>query len=735
MRVMSGRRQFLEWSAAALAALRPARGAAKPPEVFAEIAGHRLIGLAALAARGLRVGVTVSSYPGGSRYALTAANSSAAPLLLDKVGLILRVPSASAAPRRWRVFLDSGVSGATMVKRLDALQANPHLQPARAHGIAFHRSDLQTVVWDAASSQAFLAGFLRQRFGRNKVDVIPDATASGIDRLEAWQDFGLELAPGAVQPLDPLVVAAGRDPYALLETFAERVRLHHGRVFDAPPIVGMMTWYGYAAAIDEEIVLGNAEIIAELFGGYPQKMQTVMLCDHGWQQDANWGNWQPDAARFPHGMEWLAQRLARLGIDLGLWSTPFNFTEDASNLDRLLPLQLLDAQLRPRRRNLSVWGSLPGQPATWPVGILDGGKEAVQEFWGRMIARMKNWGVRYWKLDFFSLETSPSQARRLGLGELYARTWRTLRAAAGPESHLAPCSCSTNLQLGYDDSVRIAADIGNAGLWPEHVESFRYGMGTIAALWYKHRNFWVNDADSIQIAKGCSLAEARVRATVVALSGGHLMVSEDLRRVDPARLEILRRLLPAYPRAARPLDLFENPAPEGYPALWSLSLPTGFGPMTVLAVFNLTDRVREFEIRPAMLGIPSGREFAALEWWQSRWLGRFRGAFRLQVPPLDVALIHAQPTREEPWLVSSSHHFTGGYIVENVAFDPASGALRGELVTRLGLRTVLHGCAPGSWNLTREEAFHTVNGPTGLWQSEVVTTSTRTPFTIRFRKA
>jgi hypothetical protein len=348
---------------------------------------------------------------------------------------------------------------------------------------------------------------------------------------------------------------------------------------------------------------------------------------------------------------------------------------------------------------------------------------------------MKSWGVRYWKLDFFSLETSAGNTRRLGLGQLYARTWKTLRDAAGAQSHLAPCSCSTNLQLGYDDSVRIAADIGIAGLWPEGVEGFRYGMGTIAALWYKHRKFWVNDADSIQIAKGCSLAEARVRATVVALGGGHLMVSEDLRRVDPARLEIIRRLLPAYPHAARPLDLFENPSPEGYPALWSLSLQTGFGPMTVLAVFNLTQRVREFEIPPAMLGIASGREFAALEWWQSRWLGRFRGAIPLQVPPLDVALIHAQSTREIPWPVSTSHHFTGGYIVEKVAFDPAAGVLRGELVTRPGLRTVLYGHAPAPWNLTREESFHTVKNAAGLWQSEIVTTSTRTPFSIRFKKS
>src|ERR1700685_2717110 len=94
----------------------------------------------------------------------------------------------------------------------------------------------------------------------------------------------------------------------------------------------------------------------------------------------------------------------------------------------------------------------------------------------------------------------------------------------------------------------------------------------------------------------------------------HLMVSEDLREVDPERLEMIRRLLPAYPDAARPLDLFEKPSPEGYPSLWSLSLRTGFGPMTVLALFNITAKSKQFEIRPEMLGIQPGRRFLALEW-------------------------------------------------------------------------------------------------------------------------
>jgi hypothetical protein len=199
-------------------------------------------------------------------------------------------------------------------------------------------------------------------------------------------------------------------------------------------------------------------------------------------------------------------------------------------------------------------------------------------------------------------------------------------------------------------------------------------------------------------------------------------------------MEMVRRLLPVYPQAARPLDLFEHPFPHGYPALWSLSLPTGLGPMTALAVFNLTAKTQKYEITPKMLGIESGKEFLALEWWQYRWLGRFQDKFDLEVPAGDVAVVHAQAMRETPSLLSVSHHYTGGYIIEKAEFDSSTGALRGILATKPGLRVVLFGSRGKGWKLTRQATFHAAANSLGGWQCEVPTTGTRTPFTIPFER-
>lgn len=710
------------------------------PAPFVRVGGARHTDSASLALLGLELEVREETHRIGRCFSLAVRNTSRRTILVESAGIAF-LPAGKKGRRRWRVFLDQGQCGWCGVKRLESLEPDLHLQPAEERRdtplgpaqVRFHRSDLQAVAWDASSGEAVIVGFLRQRHGVNTVDVIPGPGARQIVAIEAWQDLGLEIDPGMAQPLDPIVTGSSHDPYALLELFGAAVQIAIGRRFDDPPIVGMMTWYGYRTAIDEEIVRGNLRIIAELFGGYPQPMRNVMLLDHGWEEDANWGWWKPDACRFPRGMASIADEARGLGIDLGLWYTPFCITENAPNYQDIAPLRAVDETGEPYTGRACVWGDLPHHSRqAWPITYFDAGRTEVQTKWREELAEMKGWGARYWKLDFFDVRTSAAVRSRLGVGELYARTYRTFREAVGEAGHLAPCSCRTNSQLGYNDSVRIATDIGIAGTWPGAACEFRHGMATVAALWYKNRTFWVNDADSIQVAKGCSLGEARVRATVAALSGGHLMLSEDLRTVDAERIEMVRRLLPPCPKAARPIDLFDNPFPDGYPSLWSLSLETSIGPLTVLAVFNLSEATRTWTLTPHMLGIPSGQEFLALEWWQCRWLGTYSGSFTVEVPAEDVAIIHARRCGSVPSLVSVSHPITGGWIIEQESFDERTRVLSGTVATKAGIRLVLFGHLPRGWSLAREAGFHGSVSSAGGWQYELTTTAMRTAFSIGF---
>ena len=670
-------------------------------------------------------------------------NSGSEPVLIGAVRLrftALDRPDTA----QWRVFIDAGECAWCGVKKLDALDWIPAFDVIAAQRIKepegrsnrFHRSSLQTVLYDAACGEAWLWGFLRQRSGYNGIDIIPSCDdPNHLDRLEAWQLTEKLLRPGEELALDPLVFFGGKDPLDLLERYASLVQAHTGRQFTDPPVVGMMTWYGYRTAIDSDTVLQNATLVSELFDGYPQPMRKLMLLDHGWQTDANWGYWdQADHRRFPQGMQKLGDALRKQGYKLALWYTPFCVTENCPSEQEIYPLLAREAGGELAKSFACVWGQLPGHSnGNWPIYFFDGSLDAVQAKWLDEIRRMADgWGCVYWKLDFFALIADARRQMENPTGDLYARTYRTFRLAAGETAHLAPCSCDTNIQLGYNDSIRIAADIGNAGTWPLEMEAYARGLNTIAALWYKHRRFWVNDPDSIQVGCGCSLNEARVRATAVAFSGGHLMVSEDLRMLSPDRLEIVRRLLPAYGIAARPIDLFEHPYPEDIPHIWHLPVQSDWGTGGALAIFNLSSDVLRIEIQPEWLGLTSGAPFGAVEWWQLRWLGRFDGPFELFIPPADVAVVHAQPYRPHPWLVSVSHHFTGGWIVENLHFDPEAQQLRGILLTRPGISLSLVGTLPEGWMIPSHADYHGRSNGGGGWAYEVKTTKTRTPFSVQF---
>lgn len=680
--------------------------------------------------------------------ALTCAGDT--PVHVERAGFVIR-DDALTAPGPWRVFVDSGTLAWNGVRRLDDLDSATVARtdgPVHDAAAKCHRSSLQTVVWHPETQTGLLVGFCGQWHGQNLIDVWPDADGRTIRALEAWQEFALrppggsvapsplELEPNARLELDRLWISRGDAPLALLDAFGRRVQESLDRRPPTPtPITGYMTWYSKASAIDEETVIGNLPILQELFCGYPQAQRPMLILDHGWQQNASLGPLEADATRFPHGLAWLAQRVREHGFEPGIWHSLTNVTEDTPNHADIAHLLATDEQGAPLRGTLNLWDtSADGNPER-AVNIPDAALQNTRQWWQDQLRALSRLGMRYFKLDFLALRTSSPNRPHAHAGRLHDHAWQTFRRAVTADTHLAPCSCDTNLALGRCDSVRISADIGEAGKWPGHARGYRHGLSAIAALWYKHRRFWTNDPDSLQLGKGCSMGEARVRATAAALSGGHLMLSEDLRGLAPARLELVRRLLPAVPTAAVPLDLFEAPFPEGYPAIWQWDVETPTGPARAVALFNLDRQTRTFTLNPSHFDLDASAEWMALEWWQQRWLGRIRGAADVEVPPQDVAIVHAQPATDTPAILSCSHHPAGLTLVESPRFDPDSATLSATLVTRPGLHTVVFGQMPTDWRLAGTMRSHAIANADGGWQCEVHTTGTRTPFHVEFGTA
>ncbi len=193
-------------------------------EWFAQVDGRRVSGATQLAKAGLALSVMIAKYPGGTRHAASVTNTGSDEMLVEEVGAVLRWP-AGRGRRSWRVFLDKGNCGWCGVKRLNALEDDPYMQPVYEQRMGdeaedarpIHRSDLQTLAWDAKSKQARLVGFLRQRHGGNWIDIVPNRRATDIRHMEAHQSLAIRLGPGQSQDTDVLVIAEGDDPLGMLD--------------------------------------------------------------------------------------------------------------------------------------------------------------------------------------------------------------------------------------------------------------------------------------------------------------------------------------------------------------------------------------------------------------------------------------------------------------------------------------------------------------------------------------
>jgi hypothetical protein len=651
-------------------------------------------------------------------------------------------------PRDWRLYIDSGTNAWCGVKRLNAIQYDRSLLmveaqrtlPFERQDQRFHESDLLTVIYDAISQRALLFGALGSITTQPTIEVRPDQTGDNLLDIRMCIAFDAEFSPTMELEADPMVVLASTNPLNLMETYAELVQTRYRSksllALPEQPIVGYMSWYGYGTAITEQIILDNARAAAEVFDGYPQPMRRVMLIDHGWQWQANWGKWDAsDPRRFPSGIASLGRDLASMGWELGLWYTPFCVTVDSPEHERLSPLLATDQDGRLIEREASVWGYNPEEGGVRrPIHFLDSAMpEALAEIRANL-ERMKDWGVTFWKLDFFAVTTSAVRQSKISRASLFQRVGEVIRDAIRLDDVVMPCSTPTNQLLGMCNLINIPADTGNAGKWPAHKLQFRRSYETAGSAWFKHGKFWINDHQSVQLGEGCSLGEARIRATMIAMSGGSLWLSEDITQLPPDRVQMVQRMLPVYGKAARPLDLFTKPYPDAYPRLWALPVQTDWDFWIALAVFNFDETPYHADLNASLFGIEENTTFEAMEWWTSRRLGRHVGQVTVHVPPEDVAIVLAKPLRDTPWVLGADLHFTGGWVIENVCWDEKTLEICGEVVTRPGMHGNIYGTHPAHFTISPKMTQQARDNGNLGWHLRIKTTGQRSPFRVPFTR-
>ena len=244
--------------------------------------------------------------------------------------------------------------------------------------------------------------------------------------------------------------------------------------------------------------------------------------------------------------------------------------------------------------------------------ILDPTHPLTLEQLRRVFTEYRNWGVRYYMIDFLNAigGSTPGTFRPSTYADAdiiprpapYRKALKVIREAAGPDTFLLSSTGPTFWNIGLFDGIRAGSDYGEGrpldgpgkGFWPgtfvinkpTHWTSHRTATDALASHAFLHRKlFWSDAGNVLTVGQPVPLQDAQISTTIFGLSGGQIMLGDEISQLPPERLRLLRLVFPRSPESARAIDLFTSVDPD-YPKFFHLPVRTAWDEWDLYAIFN-----------------------------------------------------------------------------------------------------------------------------------------------------
>jgi hypothetical protein len=361
-------------------------------------------------------------------------------------------------------------------------------------------------------------------------------TKDGLEAVSDWVPTRPLRPEGDASRLRLAFLPQGDGLAALRALFVPSSPVDQDRLARAVAPAGWCSRHELGDAVREADVVANTELCAASFD---RRFFRYIELDDGYQRAA--GVWDTND-KFPHGHAWLTDQIHAKGFKAGLWLAPFAVS-DASAIPTAHPEWLLtDATGPVVCATRAAWGGT--------IYALDGAHPKVQQWLFDLARRVvRDWGYDHLRIDALHWATrgtghygglTHAEAYRAGLG--------ALRDGLGTEAFLTASAAPLQHTVGLVNGMRIGPDVEASwgGLQP--------AARTAGLRSFYQRSAWLSDPDCLVVRPPLRLGEAQAWASLVALSGGLTLFSDDLPKLAPERLAILPRTLPAAPVAGRPID-------------------------------------------------------------------------------------------------------------------------------------------------------------------------------------
>jgi hypothetical protein len=589
------------------------------------------------------------------------------------------VPWAVGQPRTGGFSLGPDMEDLVVLENGRRMTSNGDM-PQRVTGEA-------TSLWNLAAyhpgtQRSLIAGFLTNVHGWTQLRIErggkPDKDGASLFRAECIYDPPVELAPGERFESEILYLSVGeKDPLEGLERFGAVSAAFNGvqrRRRFLPH--GWDSWNTkYKTEINEERLLAALDFVDKRLKRYGW---THFAIDSGWERGR--GNWEPDPAKFPHGMKWFADQIHGRGMTAGIWIDPFTVQLDA-------PV----AQAHPE------WLTEPNADGRELIGqdarILDVTAPGAYEYVRDLCAKLGNtWGYDglqeadfvYHLLcaeSYFDKKMTRIEVMRMGM--------TAIQEGFGADKLITTFTPLPVTGL-FANVMRIGDDC--APIWRKAPDKWPWGavdaMTNAARRYYFAPHLWATDPDCVYFERPETRRRWEVTdrpeltwnqsiawLTAAALTGGVVKIGDWFPDLNDKEVAALSRVLPTPVHPARPVDLFERETP----CIWSLPIKATIGEWNIVAVFNWDESARQTILLGfSRLGMDPGAYYTVYDFWRDTYHGLARGQLTVDAPPGSVHLLGLRRYEDHPMFLATDRHFTQGATdFKTLEWDPQTKRLSG----------------------------------------------------------
>ncbi len=518
----------------------------------------------------------------------------------------------------------------------------------------------------------------------------------------------------------PVTGTAAKAPLAFdspLKTYATLSARQH-----TPPVtpripVGWCSWYYYYYKLNEQVICNNIDAAKDL---RDRLAIDIFQVDDGYEPAP--GDWLESTQKFPHGIEWMANRIRTAGFEPGLWLAPF-FATERSKIFKEHRDWFVKSDKQSLRRP-TIWPA-PYSPGN--VYSLDTTNPDMLRWLHHIIDTIVNkWGYKYIKIDFMyngaidGIRYDPTATR----AEAFRRGLSTIRDAAGDDCYILGCGIPLGLTLGLVNGNRISGDTAHYwyGKFTGDILGHPTGPGVRNAGRVLHARYFLNptwglgDPDCLM----CRLSDTKLsrdevfaHATSVAMTGGPLFISDDLTQLTDESIQLAQRLIPPLPYSAVPVDLFDGPVGS----IFYHKFERAFDSAYIFGFINWTDSDESKSVELSAVGLDPASQYHAFDLWADKYLGTITGRIDGgNFKKHSGRIIGIRKVAAQPAVIATTFHFTqGGVDLTSQSFCPSSKILSFSITAPANRKgKVYFQSAPG---LTPKEA--SVNNSATIRPTEV----------------